>query len=184
MTRTYLLALVFSVLLAVGAPLVNAYIVHGNARDYDVVQVDIEPYDPRDILRGHYLRFRIDWNLPEEGTPSCKGKDCCLCLGKEEINPSARILTCDAAQEKGACTHFVQGSANGREFFGMPDRFYVDEKYALPLEKVFADKKEKFRLELSMRPGKPVIRDLFIGDRPYRAYVAEEGAALRGPETP
>lgn len=187
MNRIYAFAVIAAILLAVLLPLANAHHAQREALSYPAISVDIEPYDPRDLLYGHYLLFRIDWNLPKSAKnepQACNGAACCLCLGKGDANPSAKILTCEAAKREGACTHFVRGKANGSEFFSGLDRFYVDENYGYPLERVFRDKKETFRLELSMRPGAPVIRELYIGNRPYRTYVAQEGAKLRQPPTP
>ena len=66
MSRRMMIALVASVLLATGAPLVNAYIMAEKFKNYPSFRVDIEPYDPRDLFYGHYLRFRIDWNWKEK----------------------------------------------------------------------------------------------------------------------
>ena len=41
-----------------------------------VFHVAIAGYDPRDLLQGHYLRYRLQW--PADG--ACDGATCCLCL--------------------------------------------------------------------------------------------------------
>src|SRR4051812_17800730 len=41
-----------------------------------VFHVVIAGYDPRDLLQGHYLRYRLQW--PTDG--ECDDAMCCLCL--------------------------------------------------------------------------------------------------------
>lgn len=59
--------------------------------------VRIRGYDPRDLLRGQYLAYSIDWKLQGE---DCKGEDCCYCLWNANPGqpmppePAARIIAC------------------------------------------------------------------------------------------
>ena len=48
-------------------------------------QVRIKGYDPRDLLRGQYLRYTIDWQLQGEAT--CQGGSCCYCLWDAGLSP-------------------------------------------------------------------------------------------------
>ena len=69
MTKGTAIALVLSVLLAVGAPLLNALHMTQQYKHYPSFRVNIEPYDPRDLFYGHYLRFRTAWNWKDAPPP-------------------------------------------------------------------------------------------------------------------
>ena len=126
MQRYRIIAIICAILLAVLLPLAAAFKANQDISAYPVVKYEIEPYDPRDPLYGHYLQFRI-------------------------IEPV--------------------------EFTRRIDRFYVDERYALALEKIFREGEEKFYIGLAMRPGKePVIEDLYIGSQRWKDYIAIHAA--------
>ena len=45
----------------------------------------IEGYDPRDLLRGHYLQFRIAFDfIPGTESSAAASEDSCLCLSEVE----------------------------------------------------------------------------------------------------
>ncbi len=51
-----------------------------------VFRVAIAGYDPRDLLQGHYLRYRLQW--PALG--ACDGATCCLCRWRSAPSLAAR----------------------------------------------------------------------------------------------
>jgi uncharacterized membrane-anchored protein len=174
MTRKDILILV-SVLLAVLAPLASAYTAHQNLKSYPVVKVRIEPFDPRDLMYGHYLQYRILWNWSADHTDDYEqnaGK--CLCLGEGDDNPPASLVSCEAPAPEKTCAHIVQGDyhASGVYDIGI-NRYYLDEEFAPALETVFRDKKADFSIGLAIAPsGKPKLERLYIDGKPWQDYVA------------
>lgn len=65
MARYKVFALYAALALAVIAPLFSAYVAHRAQAMNPVIRVDIEPYDPRDLMYGHYMQFVIRWNWDE-----------------------------------------------------------------------------------------------------------------------
>jgi GDYXXLXY protein len=61
-----------------------------------VFRVAIAGYDPRDLLQGHSLRYRIQW--PADG--ACDSDACCLCLRTSGVHTKIECggadETCDA----------------------------------------------------------------------------------------
>jgi uncharacterized membrane-anchored protein len=79
-----------------------------------VFHVAIAGYDPRDLLQGHYLRYRLQW--PADGV--CEGATCCLCLrtsgGHTRVECEVADKTCNAQLSR-------QMVEQGREFFIQED---------------------------------------------------------------
>lgn len=165
------------IVIAVALPLLNAARFEHAVKTYPVIRVPIEPYDPRDLLYGQYLRLRILWNLPKGAQQAgCSGDDCCLCLGAVEgsYNPPARIMSCPpSAATPPGCRHMVKGRVYGTTFDSGLNRYYVDEKIALPLEKIFREKKAGFSLGVVIHPdGKTTAENLYVDGMTLEQYRA------------
>lgn len=192
--------ILLSVLLAVGLPLLNAHRYQADLASYPVVRFEIEPYDPRDLLYGHYLQFRIRWNWDEDSKAlppeRANARDICLCIGQGEIDPPVHAVECAALRQKEKiCAHSLRGGnyyANpsadegGVQDYTSPfNRYYVDERYALALERVFRDGKEKFHIGLSMRGnGKAAVENLYVGGTPLSEYVRANPGLLKEKQNP
>jgi len=177
------LIVVLSIAFAVLVPLLNAMKVKMDRASYPVVKFDIEPYDPRDLLYGHYMNFAITWDW-KGGEPAnnkaCTTGDCCLCVGEGDNNPQVSLLQCDAPSIS-SCKHVIEDYYSG----ALTDlnRVFVDERIALPLEEIFRQQKEKFSIGLFMTPnGKPTIERLYVGGKPVNEYVDEKGGTLTPPK--
>lgn len=164
-------ALIASVLIAVLIPLAAAYKAHMEQRSYPVVRIAVEPYDPRDLMYGHYMRFFFLWNWKENAV--AVNGEACLCVGEGNDNPPVSMMSCRVAYEGGACAHIIKGRYQGMQRFDVGiNRYYVDEKVALPLEKLFRDKKEEFSVGLALRPdGAPVLEKLYVSGMPLEEYI-------------
>src|SRR5690606_7203829 len=108
---------------------------------YPSAKIKITGYDPRDILYGHYLMFRYEWNWAEAPENYvCDYGDCCLCMGEGEDNPPVTLMTCKAAKEPQACTNVVTVNyLGGTEFRLDNDRYLVSETRARELEVILRD---------------------------------------------
>lgn len=120
------------------------------------VKVVITGYDPRDILSGHYIAYRIDWektdcNQFKDGI--CPEDDFC------KRNKLSKIFS-----------------------WGAPCRFYVPEKYAAQLDKTFRNatgfliddkaKKDIFEVVYSYQEGKePFAKELLINGKDWRESI-------------
>ncbi len=119
----------------------------------------VQGYDPRDLLRGHYLRFNLRYNWVE-GYHQCENtNDCCLCLSDiGEIAPMVRKTSCKVAQNQ--CDGFIRG-----EFERSLNRYYIPENYAKQAEQILRDARFDNEAFLSVSinsQGKPLITDMII----------------------
>jgi uncharacterized membrane-anchored protein len=132
--------------------------------------VNIAGYDPRDLLRGHYLDFDLayDWN---SSVHKCESEACCLCLKSTASKvPKVDKISCDVARTQ--CDGFI-----APEHERSLHRFYIaetDGKLAQNLLRA-ARKNNNAFISLSInKHGQPMIRDLLIGDTPIGDILREE----------
>ena len=139
-------------------------------------RIDIEGYDPRDLLHGRFLRYRykLNWQgentcgSTEDGGNGALSPGCCLCLTRDDadgINPPVRQVWCDEAQQD--CDGWLRADAlEGAQ------RYFVPEDRARELEEALRDREAA--LELTCSPdGTPAIRELYLDGRPWRETLGE-----------
>ncbi len=188
-------AVFFSILLAVLMPLFGAFKAYSDIQSAPVVRFEIEPYDPRDLLYGHYMTFQIKWNWKEDKTVlSSSENNVCLCVGETTVNPEVSAVLCANKEEEGSsCKYLIPGhyyASPARDdaeqiqtFDADINRYYVDERFGLPLEKIFRDKAGVFSIGLGMKEnGKPVVENLYVDDLPLKEYIDQNGESLLAPE--
>lgn len=189
MSRGILIALVASVLLAVGAPLLNAFLMAEKFKNYPSFQVDIEPYDPRDLFYGHYLMFRIDWNWkekpPEDGAGRSRMNSSnpqkCLCVGAQKTSPVVNVAECPpAGGALPGCHYTLRGKSYGEwSFDNGINRYYLSETVAKPLETLFLKGGRKFTLDLHVTPGgESLPGKLYIDGLPLKEFLARNGGKV------
>ena len=142
-------------------------------RSGDPLLVPITGYDPRDLLEGHYLAFRYDWDLAKDG--SCWGDACCLCVepalpasgsdAASDPRPRARVVNCG---EAAGCSQRVRTGARGP-----PTRYYVPEDQALALERLVRERRAAVMLSVR-RDGRAVIKELYLDGKPWDRTVPEK----------
>ena len=124
---------------------------------------EITGYDPRDLLRGHYLRFRLayDWEANQGSCPD--GQNCCLCLTRTELKtPKVKHSSCDIAKKQ--CDGYMLS-----EHQNSLNRFYIPELEARRAENILATARTENNAFLTVsinHKGEPKIVDLSIGDQP------------------
>lgn len=157
--------------LAVALPIALLAIMVGRAElqlsDSTTYYFDIRGYDPRDLLRGHYVAFRLDVT-PHEVLESCSlnAADCCYCLEPGNAMPTPVILaTCATAAD--VCDAFVRTAP-----LHALDRFYIPEEGRREMEQNLRDAARDDRAHLAVAvssPGEPMIEALLVGGVPITA---------------
>jgi uncharacterized membrane-anchored protein len=131
--------------------------------------IAITGYDPRDLLRGHYLRFRLayDWQEPKK---QCATKSCSYCLTDVgELAPKVQIIETQLAKQ---CDGFMQYG----DLKTPLNRFYIPETQARFAEDLLrqarVDKTAYLRVSVDKK-GVPQIVDLLIDGRPLGDLLKE-----------
>lgn len=133
----------------------------------DQYLIPIAGYDPRDLLSGHYLRFRYDWEkLGVDKDDDCRwnhGDTCCICLrpgpGGDLMHPQAESTSCASARD---CAAFVEGNAAWE-----PGRVYIPETQGDRLQNIVRDRRAAVMIT-PQRSGVPTVNALYIDDRPWQ----------------
>jgi hypothetical protein len=134
----------------------------------------IRGYDPRDLLRGHYMRFRLDVS-PAETIEACAVSDpeCCYCLEPGQgIEARVSLATCDTARD--ACDAFVRTQP-----LHALDRFYIPEEGRIEMGQILRTAARQQRAHLAVavsRTGEPMIEALLVDGVPIEAAAEEESS--------
>jgi hypothetical protein len=129
MSRRAVLVAVALPLLAIVLGIVRAELFLTGTRDF---VLEMRGYDPRDLLRGHYLQFRLQVDPLHEREPCdpATGEACCLCLTRAA--PGALSV---AERATCATARTVCDGALPLEVLARGHRFYVPEARAAELER-------------------------------------------------
>ncbi|MDH5232210.1 MAG: GDYXXLXY domain-containing protein [Gammaproteobacteria bacterium] len=120
-------------------------------------------FDPRDLLSGHYLIYRIDYGVSGlcSGMKYNQEKPAYVCLSPRsfsELKPQH-------------CTAMISGHCRGSRFNAGIERFFVPQADARTLERAVRGRKGSIVLAVN-RSGKALIKDLLIEDQPWRDYLS------------
>ncbi len=140
-------------------------------------EVPIQGYDPRDILRGHYVEFSYDWPGIDEfrDVPPAA-----LCLeGKAPVVERARVLP-----DGEACAHPVRADTTG--VYGWDaltrGRLYVDQNRAAKLEQELRKADQRGFITIRQR-NDGSFTPVAIRFRPLTPQeIAERDAQIQGAE--
>jgi uncharacterized membrane-anchored protein len=137
------------------------------------IVIPITGYDPRDLLSGHYLIYRLDLNNENLCKDTEKNNTIIyLCLNQNIDNTvnSAKIPGYKVDQKRSSCDAILKGKCMKNRFLAGVERFYIPEEYSKKLDKVIRDSKGKLVVSID-RNGNAVIKDLWINDKPWREYL-------------
>lgn len=120
-------------------------------------EFEIEGYDPRDLLSGHYLQFRVKYPTDikcEQPQPAS------MC-----VSPSVRLMTGNNFE---GCRQWINGICNYGIFSDNLTRFYIPADRAAVLEA--AIQKGRATVKVAVSQGNAVIKDLLINGKSWREF--------------
>ena len=130
------------------------------------VKLPITGFDPRDLLAGNFLRYRVVYgvkNLCYES--SSKPKEGYVCL-------KPPFFEYGYPHYVDVCPLFIKGKCQSGRFHSGLERFYIPVQYARPLEKAVISGDGAIRVAISST-GHAVVEELFIEDKPWKTFVDE-----------
>lgn len=161
------------------------------------VVLPITGYDPRDLIRGHYLLFQINWPWRAKDPVTCTTgpADCRLCLNTfDATQPNVIQVALVAAQDTaqsgqcqaviGSITHYsapdtrTSGTVTAPTVLlkNTPGRFYVDEHDGPWLDAYFRKHPDDFSVAVKIHNGTIHLQELLIDGRPYRITMLQKPA--------
>lgn len=156
-----------------------------NQKNGEQWRIPVTGYDPRDLLRGHYLTFRYDWNWRDKiqenknERANCVGRECALCLQRsdEEITHIAYV---DSVENARQCDSFIKGRSYNMNNFSISggayglQRYYIPEKNARQLDQMLRQNDSNYDFEIEMRisdTGRAFIEGMYIDDQPLEEWI-------------
>jgi uncharacterized membrane-anchored protein len=159
-------------------------------------RIPIEGYDPRDLLRGHYLRYQYVWNWKNEKDDGCSGEKCALCFESDNkkvqtsrYNPVVHLKPLIEAKEK--CDTYVKGFSDGRKFgkfkIGSPrsvglTQYFIPEQDAYRLDRMlrrWSEDADKHEFDMGLyisKNGRASIKTIYIDGTPLETWIAQNPA--------
>ena len=113
------------------------------------VRIRITGYDPRDPIRGHYLRYRFAWNWEGGAAP---GATAALCLLSRGDDPAARPLASAADPACELPVRLQPGDAPRFQPEGVSDELFIPEDAAAALQTALLDGSARLTIALSIFP--------------------------------
>jgi GDYXXLXY protein len=120
--------------------------------------VAVAGYDPRDLLQGHYLRYRLQW--PADG--ACDGATCCLCLQTSGVHTKVACSVVDRTCGAQLSRPMVE---QGREFF-------IQEDAGPALEQAIRRGQGTIALNVTLN-GQVRVHELLIDGIPHRRWLRD-----------
>lgn len=154
--------LMIALALPILALALNAWLKSEQRSSGEEIVLPIEGFDPRDLLSGHYLTYRVDYGV-ENGCAE-HNVEASVCL-----RPVRGIYAEQALPDD--CELFIRGRCDERAAFSAGiERFYIPEEYASVLEGKVRDNKGELVLSVDGQ-GNAAIRDLLIEGRPWKEGI-------------
>jgi hypothetical protein len=147
----------------------------------EVLTVPVRGYDPRDLLRGHFIQGELDWDWDREpaASSSYTGADGAACVLTTNVQkPRLRFIAGWKAGEPAGdeCRMVIAGRGWARQG-GIAARFaptsldggggqvklFVPEERAVELEQLLIDRPGALTVDLAVRPdGSAAIKALRV----------------------
>ncbi|HOO70195.1 MAG TPA: GDYXXLXY domain-containing protein [Spirochaetota bacterium] len=139
------------------------------------VIVPITGFDPRDLLSGHYLTYRLDLDTDACNDYESDGDTAYICLtlnDRDEIEKSSSMTYLSEDWHE-YCDVVIRGTCTRGSFSAGIERFYIPEGESVFLDSAVQGGRGSLILSVD-RNGKAAIKDLLINGRPWREAVQEE----------
>lgn len=170
------LTLTASLLLPLVALAASWTFTHRQAQQGQEWLIPIQGYDPRDLLRGHYVQYRYDWPVsPQQQTESAVTPSSANALCITGSAPHIRAAwplpgNPDPAVEKD-CAIILRGTlGTRREIRGLDSGiFYASQSEALVLSRKLADPDVQGLIRVRVRPDgmlRPIAMEFRRRPRP------------------
>ena len=177
LSKLKILSLIFPVL----ACMFMAWYHTQNQNKGELYRIPVTGYDPRDLLRGHYLTYRYDWNWADEDAKTRTHKSA-ICLDGKANNLQVRLVNQKNVSEQ--CDRYIIGRGSKTSGFrigrkGSDDltRYYIPEENARQLDKMLrnrGDDAHDFEIALRVNGrGQAFIASMYIDDVLLEEWIKE-----------
>ncbi|PKL39063.1 MAG: hypothetical protein CVV44_09360 [Spirochaetae bacterium HGW-Spirochaetae-1] len=139
------------------------------------VIIPITGFDPRDLLSGHYLTYRLALN-----TDVCSGHDrdrgnlfLCLSLDKNGAVIGSYPMEYLDEDWRDRCSAVLKGTCRRGSFMAGIERFYIPENESVLLDRAVRQGKGSLVVSIDNK-GNASIKELLIDGKPWREALSEK----------
>lgn len=152
-------------------------------QEYDVrtatkIELQVEGYDPRDLLSGHYLQYRVVYG-PEGDCKNYnpKGPGFCQCLQVAKENNIATSHWLGSCTERPAdCNLWIEGACQWNQFDAGIERYYFPEKYKDVLHTIPPNS----TIQIALRNnGSAIVTDFLVDGVALIEYAKKKKSLIR-----
>lgn len=138
--------------------------------------IPISGYDPRDLLAGHYLIYRLDFKQSICGSAQSEPDPVFVCVHQNSLESlQVSVVSSLSKWTEQDCTAVIRGQCHGGSFIAGVERFYIPEEHSQLLDRIvrsWGAEHNRAKLVLSVdRRGQAVIKDLLIDNMPWIDFV-------------
>ena len=123
----------------------------------------VEGYDPRDILAGHYVTYRVDYGVdnlcPQSLSVKAISSQSCLCITDVATVPATSHPVDCYDPLPAECIALIKGSCMSGSFEADIERFYINESNAAGIDQAVRRGNMMIRVKVS-RNGGAVVQSL------------------------
>lgn len=120
----------------------------------------VEGFDPRDLLSGHYLTYRLDYGTPDlcPHLPSRAPVHYCV---EEKVFR-------EGASGAAGCGLFMTGMCEQGRFVAGVERFYIPEERSVDLDVAVRNRRGAVVVAIAPGSGVTRLKELLLDGRPWR----------------
>jgi uncharacterized membrane-anchored protein len=140
-------------------------------RSGEEIRLEIEGYDPRDLLSGHYLTFRFSFsNKVRCASSSSQEVKRCVCLSPQGSDSVLYSAAGDHDCDAGAlpCATMIRGWCQGSRFVTGLERYYIPEELSPALAVVPPESSASVSLA---RDGSGVVTGVYVKNERIEEYA-------------
>lgn len=121
------------------------------------IVLPISGYDPRDLLSGHYLVYRIDYNVGAVCAARVEERKAYICL-----EPKGFFY-----EQPDSCKKLIRGFCRSGRFEAGVEKFFVPDSRAQDIENMVRSKSASIVLSVTA-DGQAQVKDLLIDGKPWQ----------------
>ena len=136
----------------------------------NTILIPIEGYDPRDLLSGHYLTYRLSFAASIHCGDDERSEVIYVCLVQTDNDDVTAETVSSPNSEYDHCDVTLKGTCEVGRFTAGLERFYIPESYSAALDRAVRNRRGKLLVSVGS-DGDAAIKDLLIDDIPWKQFL-------------
>lgn len=133
------------------------------------VMLPVEGFDPRDLLSGQSISYRVKYDTPRMCGPRprnyLKPPESFVCL-------KPKFFSHNEPDSK-KCQLYIKGRCKYGRFLAGIEQFYLPEEAAVKIEKLIPYHKATIEISIS-RNGSALVKQFFLDDMPWKQFLKQQ----------